>query len=129
MVTPLILYICILCYNVSKDIQMTKRKLKKMIDYDPNTGVIKTECTVTLQHIGFMQIRIDNKNYKLHEMLYIIVHGALPTDGIVKYDNGNKLDNRIDNLCIGYTSKQEVKRKQLANDQAMRDRKITFAIG
>lgn len=81
--------------------------LKKLIDYDLGTGVVNTECTITLREIGFMQINIEGKNYKLHEILYILVYGELPKDAIVIYNNGNRLDNRLDNLGIGYTYKQQ----------------------
>jgi hypothetical protein len=46
---------------------------------------------------GYRQIQINKKCYKEHRLAWLYVHGTLPTNHI-DHINGNKHDNRIDNL-------------------------------
>ena len=45
---------------------------------------------------GYYRARINNKNYLVHRLIFMMHHGYLPK--IVDHINGNTTDNRIENL-------------------------------
>lgn len=46
---------------------------------------------------GYREIRIKNRNYKEHRLCWLLVHGVMPSGGL-DHINGDKTDNRIENL-------------------------------
>ena len=50
----------------------------------------------TLHHTGYIQVKVDNKNYRAHRIIFAMHHGYLPE--YVDHIDGNPLNNRIENL-------------------------------
>ena len=48
---------------------------------------------------GYLRLRVDGKYWLAHRVVWAIVHGTL-ADGEVDHKNGNRRDNRPDNLRI-----------------------------
>lgn len=46
---------------------------------------------------GFVEIMIDGVEYLAHRLVWLYVHGNFP-DGEIEHINGDKTDNRIQNL-------------------------------
>ena len=96
--------------------------LKTVLDYNPETGVFthktnrspKAYPGATAGRIntnGHRQIGIDGERYMAHRLAWFWVHGVWPTDQI-DHINGNRDDNRIDNLRPA-THKQNMENQTL----------------
>lgn len=123
---------------------LVRRKLRKFIKYDKVTGVIETECKLTLQTVGFARIEIDNVSYRLVEVLYILVHGEIPTLAtVVQVNKKARLDFRLCNLELDYTKRDKAikekgvvarrelrqlkKQDEINHDKFMKDRRYDFS--
>jgi hypothetical protein len=89
--------------------ELTVDQLRDTFDYDANTGVfvwkIRPSKAVkagdvagcTEKRIGYITIGIAGRIYKAHRLAWLYVYGSWPK-GLIDHINGNKADNRIDNL-------------------------------
>lgn len=50
----------------------------------------------TLKADGYLYVDVGGVDYPVHKLIYLLEHGELP-DTVIHL-NGNKLDNRIQNL-------------------------------
>ena len=92
-------------------VTLTQRELKKVLKYDPETGIFtwrKENCSPLcrfkegfvaggLDKYGYIVIRINNKGYRSHRLAFLYMNGELPEDS-VDHINGVKNDNRWANL-------------------------------
>jgi hypothetical protein len=89
--------------------ELTVDQLRDTFDYDANTGIfvwkIRPSKAVkagdvagcTEKRIGYITIGIAGRIYKAHRLAWLYVYGSWPK-GLIDHINGNKADNRIDNL-------------------------------
>jgi hypothetical protein len=89
--------------------ELTVDQLRDTFDYDANTGVfvwkIRPSKAVKAgdvagckeKRIGYITIGIAGRIYKAHRLAWFYVYGSWPK-GLIDHINGNKADNRIDNL-------------------------------
>jgi hypothetical protein len=45
---------------------------------------------------GYETVMVDGRNWRVHRLVFLMQHGYLPT--MIDHINGNRKDNRIDNL-------------------------------
>ena len=83
-------------------------EIRDRLKYDPKTGVvswINSSCPRLKgkrqagfkNKRGYVKIKIDNKSYFAHRIAWYLCYGSWPTLDI-DHVNGNKDDNRIENL-------------------------------
>jgi HNH endonuclease len=87
---------------------LTHDRLKELLSYDPKTGLFtwnldrnerikKGEQAGTIDHKGYVRIRIGNKKYRAHRLAYLYMTGEWPTT-ILDHINRNRSDNKWSNL-------------------------------
>jgi hypothetical protein len=88
----------------------TFEKIKTMLAFNPDSGtfvwkvgpsrsVNKGDMAGTVDHYGYVVIRVMGVRYKAHRLAWMICHGASSCDGLeIDHLNGQRSDNRITNL-------------------------------
>ena len=85
-------------------------ELRMALSYEPETGVFirkaKTGPNVKLGSIagsidkqGYRRIRVGGKTYQAHRLAWQFFYGVVP-NGSIDHINGNRDDNRIENLRL-----------------------------
>jgi len=114
---------------------ITQEYLKDLLSYDPDTGVftwIKTKsnrCVAGnqagyLMKHGYRSVQVNGKLYTEHRLAWLYMYGYLPR-GMVDHKNGNRADNRIDNLRLAGQSQQNANQK-MRKDNTSGFRGVTY---
>lgn len=93
--------------NQSEADQLSATRLRELLDYSPETGIFTRRTRAsqkpagsvagTRHRHGYVQIGIDGRLYLGHRLAWLWVHGSFPV-GEIDHINGDKADNRIDNI-------------------------------
>ncbi len=86
---------------------LTQERLKEVINYDPETGVMKWiahhhrpdmvgKRLGSIDDNGYVKVWIDSRQYRVHRLAFLYMTGAIPP--IVDHINGISADNRWVNL-------------------------------
>lgn len=69
---------------------------------NPDTGVIekRTVVTGTLSKAGYLRIRYNGKVEYVHRLMWQHFNGPIPSGMHIDHINGNKSDNRLENLRL-----------------------------
>jgi hypothetical protein len=80
---------------------ITQEELRRRYTYDPDTGYVMyiregTKAGWT-NSSGYLCLRISGKQYFVHRLIWLYVHGVMPS-GVIDHINQSKHDNRLCNL-------------------------------
>ena len=79
--------------EVRKDFKYSDGKLYKFIRHSSTPHYREVKA---LDSKGYIQVSYKGKVYRGHRIIFLLVHGYLPK--ILDHINGDRLDNRIENL-------------------------------
>lgn len=92
---------------MNKLISITQKELKKLLSYNPETGLFtwkvdkrpvrKGRVAGSKTSEGYIQIVINYKRYLAHRLAFLYTTGSFP-EKYTDHINGNKKDNRFRNL-------------------------------
>lgn len=88
---------------------ITADEVRRLLDYDPNTGQFRRRITRKRNKIGsiagspdaygYRQVYVAGKMYKAHRLAWLYTHGVWPA-GEIDHINRVRDDNRICNLRL-----------------------------
>lgn len=86
---------------------ITAQRLRDVLSYDPESGnftwIVKLNPRAPIGRVvstvsdGYIVVSIDGKLYRAHRLAWLYVYGKWP-DNLIDHVNGNRSDNRIENL-------------------------------
>jgi hypothetical protein len=86
---------------------VTAKRLRELLDYNPETGeftwkvkikqVNRGDLAGSIKSNGYRNISIDRHEYGAHRLAWLYVHGCFPRE-YIDHINRNKQDNRLCNL-------------------------------
>lgn len=103
---------------------VTAERLRELLHYDPSTGLFTRRVSlsndgkpgdpagsVPNKVTGYVAVSVDGRLYYAHRLAWLYVHGVWPQN--IDHRNGNRADNKLDNLreCSKSENAQNQKRK------------------
>lgn len=89
---------------------MNIQRIREVVSYCPETGIftnlVKRGCIAAGSQIGsdngegYLRFSIDKVDYFAHRIAWALVHGHIPAGMVIDHINGNRSDNRIQNLRL-----------------------------
>lgn len=111
-------------------------KARETLDYDPSTGIFRwkmhrssnaprgSEAGYATDR-GYIEIKLSGKVLKAHRLAWVLVYGTWP-DGFIDHINGNRADNRIENLRVA-TRTENQRNSRLRTDNKSGVRGVRWA--
>lgn len=102
----------------------SQERLKELLDYDPETGVFTYKVRVArrvkigdeagyVNTVGYRIMSIDGRKYAGHRMAWIYKYGEDPIGLDIDHKDGDRTNNRIDNLRLATRSQNTTHRKKV----------------
>jgi len=104
---------------------MNQKKLKRMLSYDPETGLFTWRNSARScfggkvagvhRPDGYIQVRVDWRLYYAHRLAWLYMNGEFPK-GHVDHINGVRSDNSASNLRVAGSQRQNAQNQKLRAD-------------
>ena len=115
---------------------VTKELLNELFEYKNGilyskvdrykTAIKKGNVVGSISNQGYLRTCINYKSYKLHRLIFMMFYGYMPVE--IDHVNGNKTDNRIENLReVSHSQNEWNKSKTVRNTTGIKN--ITFENG
>jgi type II secretory ATPase GspE/PulE/Tfp pilus assembly ATPase PilB-like protein len=106
----------------AKDFNLTQQDLLELFEYKngdlynkkPRSKVKVGEIAGSILADGYRQVKIGNRSYKVHRVIFMMQYGYLSPQ--IDHINGNKSDNRIENLRPATNATNQYNRKSQRNN-------------
>ena len=104
---------------------MTKEQLQEIFEYKDGNLIYKIkpannvkigDVAGSVDNIGYRVIRINNKLYKAHRLIWILYNGEIPAGMQIDHINQIKDDNRIENLRLATRYQNQHNKLKLRNN-------------
>lgn len=95
--------------------------VRASLSYNPHTGCLTWVRTgapaSSINNKGYGRVKVMQQTLSAHRVCWFLHHGTWPT-GILDHINGNKTDNRIDNLRVVTNQQNGMNRKLNENSKS-----------
>jgi len=91
---------------------MDYRELSEELTYDPATGRFTWKKEPGSISNGYRLLRVNQKSLWAHRVAWLLATGEDPEGKVIDHINGDRLDNRIDNLRIATYSQNSANAKR-----------------
>ena len=102
-------------------------ELKEYLDYNPDTGIftwikqpvntVEVGQEAGSKHSkGYIIIAFKNREYYAHRLGYYMYHGIDPLEKLVDHIDGDKINNKINNLRLATKSQNNMNRSILGSN-------------
>jgi hypothetical protein len=103
-------------------------ELKSIFEYDPMSGtlrwkegrsnMVKGSIAGCTHGSGYKVVTIKSKMHKVHRVIWIMLFGQIPDKFFLDHINGNKADNRLENLRLATNSQNQQNRPAPKNSSS-----------
>lgn len=100
----------------------SKERLEELFVFEPSSGKLFRKQRsgklkeVTTMSSKYLQVCIDYQTYQVHNLIYIMLYGALPNSGEVDHIDTDTLNNRPSNLREATKAQNRANRKMPSNN-------------
>ena len=99
-----------LCKDILQDM-FTYEQGKLYWNYSPRANVKTGDEAGSTDAYGYVCIKINQKIYKAHRLIYIMFNGHIPNRLQIDHINGIRNDNRIENLRVVTNQQNQFNKK------------------
>jgi hypothetical protein len=100
---------------------ITQSNLKELVDYFDGKLIAKTnskcrkagDALSSLTDKGYLRSSVGGKSYRVHRLVFLYHHGYMPIQ--VDHIDGNRMNNRIENLREATSSQNNQNRKSTSS--------------